>query len=233
MRGKCSNAHDFNTHVQKRFGNRTWTGLGRCRLCGSFLDPQLEHGEICSSAEATRGHYACVHAVLGELKLADPGITTEPRGLTGTQARLADIFTTAASQDAVRPRMCVWSLLTQQQLEETQRKQPFDGKLTHCRHEIPDLRNQGIHFRPLVWTADGRPHPAVTRILQYVADIASRRNGQQISAKSLQLESRHDTGSPTEPFSMSRKAPRRYPRQSSQSLGSNPPPPLLRKRYGV
>ena len=31
-----------------------------------------------------------------DLKLADPGITTEPRGLTETQSRLADLFTTAA-----------------------------------------------------------------------------------------------------------------------------------------
>ena len=30
------------------------------------------------------------------LKLADPGITTEPRGLTASQSRPADIFTTAA-----------------------------------------------------------------------------------------------------------------------------------------
>ena len=50
----------------------------------------------CSTAEALWGHYACVHAVLGGLKLADPGITTEPRGLTTTQSRTADIFTTAA-----------------------------------------------------------------------------------------------------------------------------------------
>ena len=42
----------------------------------TILDHQLEHGETCSTAEATRGHCACVHAVLGGLKLADPGITT-------------------------------------------------------------------------------------------------------------------------------------------------------------
>ena len=44
---------------------------------------QLEPGETCSSAEATRGHYARVLVVLDGLKLADLGITTEPRGLTG------------------------------------------------------------------------------------------------------------------------------------------------------
>ena len=78
----------------ERLENRTWTGFGECRLCGSFLDPELEHRETCSTAEATRD--PCVHAVLGALKLADPGITTEPRGLTASQSRPADMFTTAA-----------------------------------------------------------------------------------------------------------------------------------------
>ena len=52
---------------------------------------ELERGETCSTAEATR-----VHDVLGGLRLADLGITTEPRGLTETQSRQADLPTTAA-----------------------------------------------------------------------------------------------------------------------------------------
>ena len=39
---------------------------------------------------------------------------------------------------------------------------------------------------------DGRPHPAVTRILQHAADIASSRNGQQMSAKSLHRRLNHE-----------------------------------------
>ena len=49
-----------------------------------------------SIAEATRGHHACVRAVFGGLKLADPGITTEPRGLTAAQSRPSNLFATAA-----------------------------------------------------------------------------------------------------------------------------------------
>ena len=41
------------------------------------MDLLLERGEFCSTAEATREHYACVHAVFGG---ADVGITTEFRG---------------------------------------------------------------------------------------------------------------------------------------------------------
>ena len=39
----------------------------------------------------------------------------------------------------------------------------FDRHLSHCRNEIGELRKQGTRYRPLVWTADGRPHLAVTR----------------------------------------------------------------------
>ena len=37
--------HDYITNVQKRLGNGTRTGFGHCRMCGSFLDQQLEKGE--------------------------------------------------------------------------------------------------------------------------------------------------------------------------------------------
>ena len=57
--------------------------------CVSFLDPPLEHAETCSNAEATREHYARVHAVVCGMKLADPGSTSEFRGpLLRTPGRL-------------------------------------------------------------------------------------------------------------------------------------------------
>ena len=90
---------------------RTYMGFDQCRLCGSFLDSQLEHGETCSTAEATRGHYACVHAVLGGLRLADPGINTEPRGLVETQSRPADLTAAAVPEDAARLWTCVCGIL--------------------------------------------------------------------------------------------------------------------------
>eukprot|EP00973_Karenia_brevis_P002071 280497-Karenia_brevis.AAC.1 len=79
-----------------RFGARCHDSETTCRLCGAPLDAQLEHSEVCALAEATRGHYACVHKVVEGLRLADAGVTMEPQGLTSTQARPADILTTAA-----------------------------------------------------------------------------------------------------------------------------------------
>ena len=68
--GSVLTPNDYIANVQKRLGNRVWLGDGQCQCCGSFLDPQLEHVETCSNAE-----------VVCAMKLADPGITTEPRGL--------------------------------------------------------------------------------------------------------------------------------------------------------
>ena len=173
--------------MQKRLGNRLWVGGGQCRCCGSFLDPQLEDAETCSTSEATRGHCVCVHAVVCGMKLADPGTTTEPRGLTASQSRPAVFSPPLLSPDAVRPWMCVCSPPLQRQLAET----PHERHLI-ANSRVVGLRQQNIHHCPLIWIADGRPLPAVTRTPLYAADIASSRNGQQMSAKSLQRRWMHE-----------------------------------------
>ena len=125
--------------------------------------------KTCSNAEATREHHAFVHAVVCGMKLADPGIT-----LLRNPGRL--IFSPPLlSPDAVRPWASVWPSPLQRQLAEMLPQAAFDPKLSHNRNEIVELRQQGIHYRPLVWTADGRPHPAVTRTLQLSAKSRPRR----------------------------------------------------------
>ena len=58
----------------------------------------------------------------------------------------------------------------------------FRRKLRHYRRVIPQLARAGIAFRLLVWTSDGRPHPAVTRTLRFAASVASRRTGSDAGA---------------------------------------------------
>ena len=119
--------HDFVVDVQKRLGN--YTGECGCRLCGTFLDSQLEHEETYSNAEATRGDCACARALFGGLKLADSGVTTEPQRLTETTSRPADIFTTAAVPErSAALDVCVWHPSLQQQAEEMQHKLLFEHK---------------------------------------------------------------------------------------------------------
>ena len=107
---------DYVLNVQKRLGAKVLHIECFCRVCGKLLDPCLNHSEVCAIGEATRGHYAVVRSLVDGIKIADPAVTTEPRGLTRTQARPADLFTLLPSPGAARPRMCVRLLTRQQQV---------------------------------------------------------------------------------------------------------------------
>jgi hypothetical protein len=190
--GAVMTQRDYVTCVQKRLGARVYEGSAACRLCGAPLDPQLEHSECCATAEATRGHYAVVRSVVEGLRLADPTVTTEPRGLTSTLARPADILTLAAVPGrSAALDVCVASP-NAAGAQGDAAEAAFRRKLRRYRNEIPELASAGIAFRPLVWTADGRPHPAVTRTLRFAAELASSRGGHESSAQALMGRWRHE-----------------------------------------
>ena len=58
--------------------------------------------------------------------------------------------------------------------------------------EIPELARAGIAYRPLVWTSEGRPHPAATRTLRYAAALAATRTGGMAEAAGLLRRWRHE-----------------------------------------
>jgi len=184
--GSVLSEEDYVLNIQKRLGARILEGpeeLPVCRLCQSHLDPQMEHCEVCSIGEATRGHYACVRAVVAGLRAADPAVTTEPQGLTDSQARPADILTTAAVPGRCAALdLCIASPLAAAAAGDAA-EAAFKRKLRHYASVIPQLHAAGIAFRPLIWTADGRPHPAATRTLQYAADRASYKGGRATTAR--------------------------------------------------
>ena len=89
------------------------------------------------------------------MKLAGPGISEEPRGLTASQSRPADIFTTAAvTARSAALDVCVASSGAAAARGDAGQA-AFDRKFSHNRYEIVELLQQGIHYRRLVWTADG------------------------------------------------------------------------------
>ena len=83
------------------------------------------------------------------------------------------------------PLMCVWLPPMQQRLEETQRRRRLIANFTT---EMKSLNcvTRAFTIDFLIWTANGRPHPAVTQTLQYAAHIAS------MLAKSLQRRWKHE-----------------------------------------
>ena len=192
-RGGVLAQSDFILCVQKRLGARMLEASGiECSICGSMLDPWLHHSETCAHAEATRGHYAAVRAIVDGIKAADPGVTTEPRGLTASQARPADIFTNAAVPGRrAALDVCVASPQAAAAGADAA-DAAFRRKLKKYKDLIPELDRAGISFRPMVWTADGRPHPAATRTLRYAAELAARKGNGAGKAKHIVGRWKHE-----------------------------------------
>ena len=171
---------DYVTCVQKRIGARVvdcGDDVPLCRLCEAPLDPQAEHCETCATAEATRGHYACVRAFMDGLRPADSAATTEPRGLTDNLSRPADILTNAAAPGRSTALDVMVTSPNRASAGGDAAQAAFAWKCGKYRGVLPQLREAGISFRPLIWTADGRPHPAVTRTMRYAAERAVARGG--------------------------------------------------------
>ena len=160
--GTVLTPHDYITNAQRGSGNRSNAGSSECRLCGSFLGAQLGHGETCSTAEATRGHCACVHAVLGGLR--------HPRNPEDSQKHNLDRLIFEApllSQDTARLWTCAWHPPKLQQPERDAAQAAYDRKnLSHERREIP--RPTGSRHRvsspgpDSTWSATPSSHPNPT-----------------------------------------------------------------------
>jgi len=185
---------DYVLNVQKRLGAKIINSECSCKVCGKILDPCLNHSEVCAIGEATRGHYAVVRSLVDGFKIADPAVTTEPRGLTRTQARPADVFTSAAVPGrSAALDVCVTSPDAAAAGADAV-ESAFRRKLTHYADVIPELHSAGIAFRPMIWSADGRPHPAVTRTLKFAVSIAARRQGGGEAMPGMMARWRHEIG---------------------------------------
>ena len=52
---------------------------------------------------------------------------------------------------------------------------------------LGSMARDGIAFRPLIWSAEGRPHPVVDRVIGFASELASRKhadsNAQQFTQR--------------------------------------------------
>ena len=151
--------HDFEVNVQKRLGNRRHAGDSGYRLCGSTIGIQrnVQHRGGHERAPCTRPRAPWGREVSGAWRThrCSPPLPWTQRG----SGCLRCVFRCCSS---VRRRGT----------------SGLRSKTIHYRREIQDLRVQGIVRRPLVWTAEERPHP-------YADDPPACRNGQQTSATAL------------------------------------------------
>ena len=192
--GSVLSEADYVCNVQKRLGALIHANGCSCRLCGKWVDSQLEHCETCSTAEATRGHYAVVRALVDGFRLADPAVTTEPKDLTSTSDRPADILTLAAVPGrSAALDICVTSPNAASARGDAATS-AFQRKLARYKRTgtIAELGRAGIAFKPMIWTADGRPHPAAMRCLRFAATAAANKAGVGAAAPQLLSRWRHE-----------------------------------------
>ena len=121
----------------------------------------------------TRGH-VCVHTLLEVSKIADPGVTKEPRGLTERTSSPSDISPPLLSFVAALD-VCVASSNASAARGDAAQA-AFDRKTFYCRREIQYLRFQGVVCRPFVWLPIIN-HKHVTPAMQHVSNVAACRNG--------------------------------------------------------
>lgn len=113
----------------------------------------------CAKAEATRAHYNVVNVLMPVIRAADPGAATENAGLVASDVSAcpADILANAAVPGAD----CIAAAVAR--------------KVRRYRGIFDELQRAGIAFPPLAWSAEGRPHPFVMRVMAYACEQFARR----------------------------------------------------------
>ena len=154
-----------------------------CALCGEMLDAAAAHGLCCSKAESTRGHYAVVGAVADGLVLADPALQTEVRGLVPTSDLPADILTNAALPGTQTALDITIAAPDAHHAGPDACAAAYRRKMRRYSDILPALRRAGVIFQPLVWSAEGRPHPATVRILECALRMVRARRGEEAVAE--------------------------------------------------
>ena len=176
---------DFILAIQHRLGANILSDVVRCRVCGQILDVKCNHACNCAQSQATIGHYRAINELVSGFRLSDAGVQTEVRGLIpNSNRRPADVLTAAA----VPGRFTALDInITSAHAAYAGRDAVTEGhnrKLEEYRNVIRYLHEQGIVFRPLVWSSEGLPHSTVPRVLAFAAQQASRK-WEGVSAKEL------------------------------------------------
>ena len=151
-----------------------------CAACGTHvLDRQAYHALCYANGESTRGHNRVRNELLTGFSAADPTSAAEVEGLVPSQPRLrpADILTGAAHPTlGVAVDVMVKAPNAGgagQDCTETGKREKMEryGPVLH------ELRDQGIIYKPAVFSAYGRCHPDVTDMMTEAARRVARHRG--------------------------------------------------------
>ena len=191
--GSRMSEEDFLLAVKNRLGAEIAPAGASCQLCGEPLDAACSHGLCCAKAEATRGHYAVVGALCDGVAAVDPSVQTEVHGLLPTGERPADILTSAVIPGFKAACDVTIAAPDAKAAGQDCCKTAYRRKMVRYRPHFPALRRAGIIFRPVVWSAEGRPHPSTTRLIEGVLRLYRNQKG-AVAASDLRVKWYHEIG---------------------------------------
>jgi hypothetical protein len=177
--GPTLTSQEFVDAVRMRLGAGGCDEPVPCRLCNKVLDPAGSHALCCSLAEATRGHNAVRDLLHKTARGADPTAELEPLGLIPGHPTLrpADVFTSAAVPgrlSALDVGICPPdSAAAGDDCTESMRLRKLNDYSSH----LGALERQNIEYRPMVWSAYGRPHASTAQALSAICRRTARRRG--------------------------------------------------------
>ena len=183
---------DFTFAVRHRLGAAFVAEPVQRRACGKCMSLTAAHGLCCAIGESTAGHYTVFRALEDGLRVAEAAVVTEVRGLVeNSSAHPADAFTGAAlpGRDAALDVTIAAKDVTG--AGDDCCVIAFRGNMRKYAKLLGPMAKEGVGFRPLVWSAEGRAHPVVTRALTYAAEQASRKH-EDVCAKTFLQRWRRD-----------------------------------------
>ena len=153
--------------------------VATCGLCGrAQLDTAGGHASCCSLGEATARHNAVRDCIFRFACEADPATELEPENLAPSQPRAhtADVLIPAAVPACVAALdVGVVSLAAHPDADAAEAM--FTRKREEREPIRAELEQQNIRYRPIVWTAYGRPHAEAMAAMMGIAKRAARRRG--------------------------------------------------------
>ena len=166
-----SNA-EYLTAVRLRLGAKHVDTPFACQSCGrAVFDSCATHALCCAPGVATRGHHDVRDELLDFVRLVDATAEPEVLGLVASApgVRPADILTSAlASGLDTALDVGVASPFAQgagEDCAETYRRR----KLARYAPFAPQLADEGVVYRPLIWTSFGREHAETSSALLRIA----------------------------------------------------------------
>ena len=174
------NADDWTRAMRTMLGAQHLVADSVCGNCGQQrLDAQCYHALCCAGSEKTIGHNRLRDCAAEAFHMADPGTALEVPGLcpAAPTLRPADVLTRGAHPTLIVAVDIGVRAPHASTAGDDAAESMLQEKLDYYGDHLDDLAQQGIVYKPMIFTAYGRRHPSATNMLNHAATTVARQRG--------------------------------------------------------